>query len=69
MSSAYVVRTGHESLTSSVASRVDRRPSRSSPDLYDLLGYRRRWRLLSLTAPPYVSDTAPHYLMVVEGPG
>jgi protein-tyrosine sulfotransferase len=59
MSSACVLRTRHESPSASATSRVDRRPCRSRLDLYDLLGYRRRWGLLSLAAPAYVSDTAP----------
>ena len=35
-------------------------------DLYGMLGYRRRWQLLSLAAPRYISETAP---VVVGGCG
>lgn len=59
MSSAYVLRTSHVSLRSAARPEVDRWPFRPPADLYDLLGYRRRWRLLSLASPAYVSDTTP----------
>ncbi|MDB5493323.1 MAG: sulfotransferase [Phenylobacterium sp.] len=59
MLSAVGMRTSDTSPISAVAVGLDRGPSRSPVDLYDLLGYHRRWRLLSLATPTYVSDTAP----------
>jgi protein-tyrosine sulfotransferase len=38
---------------------IERARAASAPSLYDFVGYRRRWQLLSLVTPAYVSDTAP----------
>jgi hypothetical protein len=59
MAFSELVSSDEGSAMSPGAFAIRRGRARPAPGLYDLLGYRRRWGLLSLASPPYVSETAP----------
>jgi hypothetical protein len=59
MSFTGFVSAGRSSAAPRTSLSRKRAPAASASKLYDLIGYRRRWQLLSLVTPAHVSETAP----------